>query len=122
MNEERMRILKMIEAGTISAEDGAKLLEALGSAEETAAPRPTGASPRWLRVRVVDPGGRNKVHVNVPLKLLDVAKRFIPSGMLNFNGQAIDFDEILALIREGAEGKLVEVEGEDGEHVEIFVE
>jgi hypothetical protein len=56
--EERLKILKMIEEGKISADDGSKLLAAL-----SAVPRPTGAAPaaappgggaRFLRVRVTD--------------------------------------------------------------------
>lgn len=117
-----MRILKMIESGTVTAEEGAKLLEALAQSDEPAPARAPGAAPRWLRVRVADSGGGNKVNVNVPLKLLDLAKRFIPAGVLNVNGQPIDLDEIVALVKEGAEGKLVEIQGENGEQVEVFVE
>ena len=32
MNEDQMKVLKMIEAGTITAEEGYKLMEAVGSA------------------------------------------------------------------------------------------
>lgn len=117
-----MRILKMIEAGTVTAEEGAKLLEALAQDDESVSARAPGAAPRWLRVRVADGAGGNKVNVNVPLKLLDVAKRFIPPRALTVNGQPIDLDEIVALVKEGAEGKLVEIQGENGERVEVFVE
>lgn len=123
MDDERLKILKMIEDGKLSAEEGVKLLEALKANQDDAEPvavRRPGA--RWLRIRVADAGGGNKVNVNVPLKLLDVAKRFLPSGALTVNGQTLDLDEVIALIREGAEGKLVEVQGEHGEEVEIYVE
>lgn len=126
-SDERLRILKMVEQGQISAEDGARLLEALGSADQprlsasgsSAAPA---SSARWLRVRVTDlSSGKNKVNVNIPMGLVSVGlkmgARFAPEM------EGIDVDQITQLIRSGATGKLVEVEDrEDGERVEIFVE
>ena len=51
--EERMRILKMIDEGKVSAEEGAKLLSALANANRP--PSGLGASSaKWLRVRVTD--------------------------------------------------------------------
>ncbi len=60
--EERMKILKMIEEGKVSAEEGAKLLAALASAN-----RPLGglsaSGAKWLRVRVTEVNtGRSKSH------------------------------------------------------------
>ncbi len=124
--DERLRILKMIEQGQISAEDGARLLEALGSAEQ---PRlsgpyttPSSGSARWLRVRVTDlASGKHKVNVNIPMGLVNVGlkmgARFAPEM------EGIDIDQLTQLIRSGATGKLIEVEDTaDGERVEIFVE
>ena len=61
--EERMKILKMIEEGKVSMEEGAKLLSALSNAN-----RPSGgvsaSSAKWLRVRVTDvASGRSKATV-----------------------------------------------------------
>jgi len=124
-NEERLRILKMIEQGTVSAEDGARLLEALGVAEQRQPPEarmlPPG-SPRWFRVRVTDMRtGKNKVNVNIPMGLVSVGikmgARFAPQL------EGVTLDQIGEMIRSGATGKLIEVEdAEDGERVEIFVE
>src|SRR5229473_8257052 len=50
--EERMKILKMVEEGKVSAEDGAKLLSALKDSRKGAgasAARPMGGAPRWFR-------------------------------------------------------------------------
>ena len=56
-SEERLKILKMIDEGKISAEEGAKLLAALGDSRKTAR-KQTGSlragGARWLRVRVTD--------------------------------------------------------------------
>ena len=119
--EERMKILKMIDEGKITAEEGAKLLRTLGDGRKTqpkASLRKSGGA-RWLRVRVTDMRtGRAKATVNLPLGLVDaglnIASQYAPD---------IAFDQLLEAINEGAEGKIIDVlDEEDGEHVEIFIE
>ena len=74
--EERMKILKMIDEGKISAEEGAKLLSALSESRSRAMTgsglnRGTG-NARWLRVKVTDvASGRSKATVQIPIGLLD---------------------------------------------------
>lgn len=125
--EERMQILKMIENKQITAEEGAKLLAALEEHDraENAAkvkPSPT-TSGKWFRVRVTDlKTGKRKVNVNIPLGLVDVGlkmgAKFAPAGM-----EELDVNQIIAAIKSGTEGKIVDVEDEeDGEHVEVFIE
>jgi hypothetical protein len=125
--DERMQILKMIQDGKISAEEGAKLLQALGAStrpdKRPPAPPPIGASdPRWFRVRVTDLGtGKNKVNVNIPMGLVNVGlkmgARFAP------NVEGVNYEEIMTAIRGGASGKVIDVTDEEtGERVEIFVE
>jgi len=119
--EERMKILKMIDEGKITAEEGAKLLSTLGDSRKTQ-PKVTmrkQGGARWLRVRVTDMRtGRAKATVNLPLGLVDaglnIASQYAPD---------IAFDQLLEAINEGAEGKIIDVlDEEDGEHVEIFIE
>ncbi len=124
--EERMQILKMIEAKQITAEEGAKLLGALGEKsrrdDNVAQPSPA-TSGKWFRVRVTDlKSGKRKVNVNIPLGLVDVGlkmgAKFAPAGV-----EGLDVNQILAAIRSGGGGKIVDVEDEeDGEHVEVFIE
>ena len=124
--EERLKILKMIEEGKISADDGAKLLAAL-----SAVPRPTGAPPagapstggaRFLRVRVTDSAtGKAKVNINLPIGLVNVGMkigaRFAPEM------SEMDAAAIVEAISSNAMGKIIDVLDEtDGEHVEIFLE
>ena len=73
-SEERMKILKMIEDGKLSAEEGTKLLSALNSPRVPTPPRPSNlpGAPRWLRIRVTDiRTGRSKASVQIPLALVD---------------------------------------------------
>jgi hypothetical protein len=123
--EERMRILKMIDEGKISAEEGARLLSALsegrrGSNPPTP-PRMQGAA-RWLRVRVTDVAtGRSKATVQIPIALLDagmkIGAHFAPEV------EGVDMSTIMEALRSGMTGRIVDViDEQDGEHVEIFVE
>lgn len=121
-NEERLKILKMIDEGKITAEEGAKLLSALSESRKTQLRKPSTRSPggaRWLRIRVTDMvTGRAKATVNLPLGLVDaglnIASQYAPD---------IAFDQLVDAINEGAEGKIIDVvDDEDGEHVEIFIE
>ena len=121
--EERLRILKMIEEGTITAEEGVGLLSAV---EESAAKkkpaRGDALPPRWLRVRVTDlQSGKHKVNVNIPIGLVDVGlkmgARFAPDM------EGFDFAQVAEAIRQGVQGKIIDIEdSEDGERVEIYVE
>ncbi len=126
--EERMQILKMIEAKQITAEEGAKLLTALGEKDKVnnnvQGPSPSPAtSGKWFRVRVTDlRTGRRKVNVNIPLGLVDVGlkmgAKFAPAGL-----EGLDVNQILAAMKSGTQGKVVDVEDEEeGEHVEVFIE
>lgn len=120
-NEERLKILRMIDEGKINAEEGAKLLAALGESRKTSRKSSLrgGGSARWLKIKVTDTiTGRAKAIVNLPLGLVDaglnIASQYAPG---------VAFDELVEAINAGAEGKIIDVlDEEDGEHVEIFIE
>ena len=80
--DERMRILKMISEKQITAEEGARLLEALrGSSASDAQGRNATGKARWLRIRVTDrPSGRTKVNVSLPIGLVDVGLKWAPAS------------------------------------------
>jgi len=125
--EERLQILKMLEDGTITVDEAATLLAALesGVKKEQVARQPGSGSAQWLRVRVTDQStGKQKVTVNVPVSLVDVAlkvgAKFAPE-LEDMDNQVVM--EAIEAIKNGAQGKIVEVEDdEDGELVEVFVE
>jgi len=125
-SEERMKILKMIEEGKISADEGSKLLAALSETRRgiPPPPRPPGAGggARWLRIRVTDTRtGRSKASVQIPLALVDagmkIGAHFAPEV------EGVDMSNVMEALRMGVTGKIIDVvDEEDGEHVEIFVE
>jgi len=124
--EERMKILKMIEEGKLSAEEGAKLLSALSAAQSKAAAGAAGelgvGNARWLRVRVTDiASGRSKATVQIPISLIDAGMKIGAHFAPEIDG--VQMDELIAALRTGMTGKIIDAtDDEDGEHVEIFVE
>lgn len=127
MKEERIQILKMIENGQISVEEGATLLRAMEAGmrkergEPSATPRAP-AQPRWFRIRVTDAAtGRQKVNVNIPLSLVNVGLRMGARFAPEMSGS--DVERLMEAIRDGHIGKIIDVADDaDGERVEIFVE
>ena len=121
-NEERTIILRMIEEGKITAEEGARLLSALG--EEEASPESVmkleaiSNGSRALHIRVTDNiTGNERVRVDIPIGLVSFGLRFIP--------ESVDFD--VATLREAIEsgytGRVLDVhDAESNEHVEIFID
>ena len=112
----------MIEEGQISADEGARLLRALGSKKTTARVEADRTAARWFRVRVTDLAtGRHKINVTIPLGLVNVGlrmgARFIPESA------EVDVEELVEQIRSGAQGKVFESTSDmDDEHIEILIE
>jgi hypothetical protein len=120
--EERMVILRMIEEGKITPEEGARLLAAIGErGESNAAPPPPPApalpNGRYLHVRVTNMHtGKQKVTVNVPLSIVDMGLRFIPQN------DKFDPQTIREAIRTGLTGPIVDViDEEKGDRVEVTI-
>lgn len=117
--EERLQILNMIKDGKITADEGARLLNAIQSgAKKSGETR----DARWLRVRVTDlRGGQVKFNINLPIGLVKVGVRLgaqFGTGDLSF-----DNAQVMDAIRNGKIGKIAEIENEmENERVEIWLE
>jgi hypothetical protein len=137
MSEERKKVLEMLAAGKITADEAEKLLDKLASgsanqasAREAATPSGTAgpAKPKYLRV-VVDQPGRDPVNVRVPLSLVGTGKRLlavmpqrvserlaecgIDAGF--FSAAKIDLDQALQELN-------IDVDEGKGKKVRIFCE
>ena len=130
-SEERLKILKMIQDGKISVEQGMSLLEAVGTANKPgaqSAANPASTAPtnphaaRWFRVRVTDMDtGRVRVNIRMPINVVTtgfkLGARFSPEV------EGMDMTQLMDAIRAGETGQIVDVVDEkDGEHVEVFLE
>lgn len=122
----RKEILELLAAGQITADEAATLLKKTGqmtavSPEVDIIVKPD-KEPSWLHVRVRDlQSGRNKVTVNIPLRLVKfgmrVGRKFSPEL------DDLDWDEITSMMSDMDAGMLVDVQDEeDGEHVQVYVD
>jgi hypothetical protein len=116
----RTQVLKMVEAGQLSAaEAAAKLAASKKPVVKLTTPE---GQMRWLHVRVMNlDTGQVRVTVNLPLSLvqvgLSIGSRFAPEL------DGLDWQEIADAINNETIGKLVEVEDlEKGERVEVYVD
>jgi hypothetical protein len=129
--EERIKVLKMIQEGTISAEQGLQLLEALDEGVKRAnkgrpvpptSPAHSARSGRWFRVLITDTNsGKTRVNVRLPISMVNagikMGARFAPEI------EGLDTEQLMSALNAGETGKIVDVyDNEDGEHVEVFIE
>lgn len=128
--DEKLAILKMLEEGKINVDEAAKLLEAAEpKAEEVTISEgftidKENIKARWIKVRVTDADGKVKVKVNVPMALVNVGLKISAAFDKDVADclKDVDLNEIVKAVKEGAEGKIVDVESENGEKVEVTVE
>ena len=127
-SEERMRILKMIQDGRITAEDGARLLSTLTTTSRATfvssnLTSNTGSGPgRHLRVRVTDlTNGRPRVNIRLPMTLVEVALKM--GARFGMAPEELQAKDVMELLRSNTIGPVIDVTNEDGrEHVEIMIE
>lgn len=125
--EERLKILKMIQEGKITASEGMQLLQALAESDarpvarlDTATKPGKGAS--WFRVRVTDTNtGKVRVNVRMPVNVLTAGFKLGARFSPEIDG--MDTAVLMDAIRSGATGLIADVTDEkDSEHVEVFLE
>jgi hypothetical protein len=136
MSAETKKVLEMLAAGQITAEDADKLLEKLGASGASATPRPAaeeaaGAAQklRFMRVVVDKPDG-DQVNIRVPLAILRTGVKFLavlpPRVSEKLTEKGIDLSALRELQREDLVEHLkdlhVDVDSKDGEKVRIFCE
>lgn len=122
--DENLRILKLVEEGTVTAEQAAELMAALHP--EQTAPGKTGYDKKMFRV-IVDSATGDKVNVQFPVgamkKILKVTGKLpIPEKDL----QGVDLAAMMEAISEcldgEVEGDFVNVLAADGTTVRVYVD
>lgn len=140
MDKESLEILEMVREGRVTPEQGAELLGALKARPMAAG---GGERPRFVRVRVnvqekEGEGDKVAVNLNLPVAMADLALKMMEKAKITKQGETIEFGEylkelqgldvsaILQMVKEGAEGKLVDVDvqepGGDTVKVEVIVD
>ena len=128
-DDERLEVLRLLQAGEITAEEAAQLLDALDRTDaraRTATEGPgafagasAGRAGGQIRLRVSNSAtGKPNVNLALPLGLIGagvaVAKRFAPDRVL-------DAEALQEALASGMRGKILDVDDDD-ERVEIWVE
>ena len=147
MSNEIMRVLKMVEEGKISSEQGAKLINSIKNKEENAVvnipqevnieekkfelvqPENSIKFPNERMLRIfVDSSDGDKVKVNLPIRIVKSmikATGKIPNVNINnmegVNGEEV-MDSISAAIDGDMVGQIVDIESSDGDIVKIVIE
>jgi len=119
------QILEMVKEGTLSVEEGLKLLSAMETKQPVSEVRPSVSNARRMIKILINSKDGDDVKVNIPLALVKVGLDI--GSKMNVNGKqldlkGVDLDSIMQMIDEGASGELVNVQSADGETVRIFVD
>ena len=125
--DERLRILKMVEDGTITAEQAAELMKAMGVEEESQVPAKSkaGYDKKMFRI-IVDSVDGDKVNVQFPVgaikKSLKVTGK-LPIADKDLQGVDLEqmMDAISECLDEEIEGDFVNVDAADGTTVRVYV-
>ena len=127
--EDKRKILDMVAEGKITAEEAAKLLQALNPK-----PKIHGNGKRLVFQIIQEGFSKPKVNIAIPIKLAKFGLNFIPKngkinasiGDSNFDMSSINWKEIFDMASSGETGELfyMEVEEEDKPPttIRIFVE
>lgn len=126
--DEKLRILKMVEEGTITAEQGAELMSAMNvelPAQQAAIVR-NSYDKKMFRLIVDSPSG-DKVKVQFPVsaikKILKVTGKLpIPEKDLQGVDLSSVMDAVSDCLDDEIEGDFINVESTDGTTVRIFVD
>jgi polyhydroxyalkanoate synthesis regulator phasin len=120
--EERNRILSMIEAGQVSAEQAAQLFDAL--LEESTKAQPAPIQNRTVRIWVTDTATRSRkvnMTATLPVNILRASLQALASVIPPLRDERVE--QIVRSLETGATGRVMDLQDlEDGKRVEIFIE
>lgn len=123
LKEERLQILELLKAGTITPDEAERLLSALmmqPEQEVVVAPKDKKQPFRMLKI-LVDASSGEKVRVNIPVEFARLLKNG-KFGNTKLDDFEIDIDAVLDMVNQGILGEIVTVDSEDGDKVRIVVE
>lgn len=129
MNEEIMRVLRMVEEGKISADKAKELIDALGdTSKNTDVVVPTRYEDKFLRVKVLGHDG-DKVNVQLPIKvikeIINVGGK-LPISTFVKGMDEVDMSELMNTLASCLEnesiGEIVDICSSEGDIVKVAIE
>lgn len=101
--------------------DPQALSRALGAGRSEGLPRGEG---RWLKVRIFEKGGsKPKVEVNLPVALADMVFKSLPDdAKRELKLKGYDAENFWERLKAVGPARIIDIEGDDGEKVQIWIE
>lgn len=129
MNEEIMRVLKMVEEGKISADKAKELIDALGdTSKNTEIIVPKKYEDKFLRVKVLGHDG-DKVNVQLPIKVIKEVINVggkLPISTFIKGMDEVDMSELMntlaSCLENEAIGEIVDICSSEGDIVRVAIE
>jgi len=123
-SDERLRVLKLIEDGKISASEAVSMLDAASKPENETGQSTVVANepPRYIHVLVTDmDSGKARVNIRMPINLVNTGIKM--GAHLSTEINVLDTNQINDYIKRGITGQVLDVMDDDeGERVQIFLE
>lgn len=106
--DEQFVILQMVQDGTISADEGGRLLEAMARASRVAPPPPPPApvKPATVHILVTNKNGEKEIDLNLPVALVDTGITVISKL---FPNRKFEMPNIKEIAKSGYTGKLLDI-------------
>jgi hypothetical protein len=127
-SEERLHVLKMIQGGNITAEEGVKLLETLerqgeaSNAPDRSSIKSSNTVARWMRIIITDLNtNKEKINIRLPANVVDAGYKMGAKFSPDLNG--VDANLILRALQAGETGKIIDIcQDNQCERIEINLE
>jgi len=120
MNEEIKRILKLVEEGKINSDQATELIEALKQNDDKHDELPNGN--KSLKVNVISGEGK-KVNIKLPLKFVKSIMKATGKLPMKIQGsEEIDLQLLSNAIENEITGKIIEVNTNSGDYIEVVIE
>jgi hypothetical protein len=119
--DERNRILRMVEAGEVTAQEAAQLLDALASERERSVDR---GRSRTIRIRVTGLNPKQQkmqMAATIPVSLIRISLRLGSRLIPQLSNSALE--DLVHALENGATGRLLDLQDlEEGQRIEIYAE
>lgn len=125
MQDEITKIIKMVEEGKVTSEEANDLIKALKE-DDTARPANKSYMGKKVKIRVRS-GNKENVRVNIPIRFVKWILK-TGHGIASSIPEAkrytddINMDVLMHAIDNGIDGKIIDVDTEEGESIAVYIE
>jgi polyhydroxyalkanoate synthesis regulator phasin len=116
--ENRLHVLKMVQEGKITAEEGVKLLErienkgVIPSSSEQSSSEVNTSTPRWMKIIITDLNtNKEKINIRLPANVIDAGLKMGARFSPDLKG--VDANSILQALQAGKTGKVIDICDDD---------